>query len=226
MPILKYENQNSIPFTEVSYDFENFFNKTAYAFSIAVDAKSPWTYGHSKRVAYYSLLTSKQLNIEDHNGELPIAGLLHDIGKIGIPDYILNKPDSLTNEEWLQVKKHPIIGSNLIESIGKTDTLASVIRQHHERIDGKGYPYGLKGDEISMNAKVLSVADSFDAMTSNRPYRQKMSNEKALDILKKNAGTQWDSKIVDAFIEAISKDKNYPEDNEKQFSCIPITSSL
>jgi putative nucleotidyltransferase with HDIG domain len=132
------------------------------------------------------------------------AALLHDIGKIDIPDDILKKPTRLTKEEFEIIKKHPVRGAELVKDTF-LEQISTIIEQHHERIDGSGYPYGLKDDEILLEAKILAVADSFDAMTSKRPYREAIEVSKALDELRKLAGVTYDKEIVKLLIECIEK---------------------
>jgi HD-GYP domain-containing protein (c-di-GMP phosphodiesterase class II) len=129
--------------------------------------------------------------------------LLHDIGKIGITDSILLKPDSLTEEEWVEMKKHPVIGYRIASASPDLQQISSYILRHHERYDGGGYPDGLKGEEIPLLARIISIADAYDAMTSDRPYRQGMPKTRAINELKKNAGSQFDPNLVNIFLEAI-----------------------
>jgi HD-GYP domain-containing protein (c-di-GMP phosphodiesterase class II) len=131
---------------------------------------------------------------------LKISGTLHDIGKTAIPDNVLLKPGRLTEEEYAIIKTHPIIGENILKSITLFDTERKIIRHHHERWDGKGYPDGLSGTDIPMLSRILSVADSFDAMISDRPYRKGLKIEEAIDELKRNSNLQFDRTVVDAFI--------------------------
>ena len=139
-----------------------------------------------------------------------VAGNLHDIGKIGIPDNILLKPGSLTEEEYTVVKKHPVSGSNIIGHLGMWTDEQSIIRHHHERYDGKGYPDGLKGKEIPFLSRILSVADVFDALTTDRAYRKKMEDEVAVEIIKENDGSQFDPEIVAVFMDLYNKGKLKP----------------
>lgn len=133
--------------------------------------------------------------------ELKTVGLLHDIGKIAIDDKILNKPGQLTNEEWNEIKRHPEIGYRILSSVNDTAELAELVLAHHERWDGKGYPKGLKGEEIPLQARIIAIADAYDAMTSERAYRNSLSEEAALEELRENAGTQFDPEIIRVFIE-------------------------
>jgi HD-GYP domain-containing protein (c-di-GMP phosphodiesterase class II) len=133
------------------------------------------------------------------------VGYLHDIGKIGVRDSILNKPGPLTTEEYEIVKKHPSIGDSIVSELGLVPEERSIIRHHHERWDGKGYPDGLAGEQIPMLARIVSVVDAFDAMTSKRAYRDAMSREEALAELKKNSGEQFDPRALEAFLKVVEK---------------------
>ena len=137
---------------------------------------------------------------QDEIAKLNVSGNLHDIGKIGIPDTILLKPGRLTDEEYKIIKKHPVIGSNIIGHFGMWTDEQSIIRHHHERFDGKGYPDGLKGEEIPLLSRILSVADVYDALTTDRSYRRKMSDHVAVKIIRENAGSQFDPKVVNIFL--------------------------
>lgn len=179
------------------------FRGVVRAMAIAVDAKSRWTAGHSIRVTRYAVELAHAIGLPESDTEkVNLSGLLHDLGKIGIPDAILDKPARLTEDEWKVMMQHPIIGYEMLKDIWqfKGEILEGIL-YHHERIDGKGYPFGLKGDEIPFMGRLLAVADGFDAMTSDRPYRAGMPKEKALQILMEGAGTQWDKELVKAFID-------------------------
>ncbi|MCS7191384.1 MAG: HD domain-containing protein [Armatimonadetes bacterium] len=180
------------------------FRGTIRAMSVAIDAKSPWTAGHSGRVTRYAVEIAKTIGLNESEIEkVEISGLLHDIGKIGIPDLVLNKPDKLSDEEWQVMKQHPVIGYEILKDIWQfRGGILEGVLYHHERIDGKGYPFGLKGEEIPFMGRLLAVADGFDAMTSERPYRPGMPKEKALQILIEGAGTQWDKDFVKVFVES------------------------
>ncbi|WP_066047919.1 HD domain-containing phosphohydrolase [Robertmurraya korlensis] len=183
--------------------------------SATLDARDPYTSGHSSRVAKFSLEIGHVLGLEKDDLELLYqTALLHDIGKIGVPDYVLLKEGKLTEEEFAHIKAHPVIGEHILKQVQPASKVARMlpgIRHHHERMDGKGYPDGLKDQEIPLYGRIIAVADSFDAMTSDRPYRKGMVEEKALNILLAGKDTQWDSAIVDLFI-SIRKSKQ----NEKR----------
>lgn len=159
---------------------------------------------HSIRVGELCALIASSLNLSATNiGELRTAGLMHDIGKIAIDDKILNKPASLSDSEWLEIKKHPEIGYRILSSLNEYAPIAEYALAHHERWDGNGYPKGLKGEEIPWQARVIAVADAYDAMTGDRPYRKNLSKADAIEIIRKNAGTQFDPEIVKVFIEKV-----------------------
>ncbi len=183
--------------------------QTMIALSRAIEIKDPYTRGHSERVARYAMEIGRALGMKEEDIEnIRYAGLLHDIGKIGVAGRILNKNGKLTEEEYAEVKKHPVLSEEIIKDIEYLKKVRRIIRHHHERYDGRGYPDGLEGEEIPIESRILAIADAFDAMTSTRPYRGAMSVEKAISILKSGAGIQWDPKIMDKAIEAISK--TYP----------------
>lgn len=179
--------------------YENLF-ATLYAFVNAVEARDLYTRQHSNRVAGISLLIGKQLGCSREELDiLNFAGHLHDIGKIGIRDDILLKPGRLTDEEFEKIKEHPAIGANILEHLGMWDKERQIIRCHHERFDGKGYPDGLKGNQIPLLARILSVADVYDAMASDRAYRKRMDEKIILKVIHEGSGHQFDPAIVTAF---------------------------
>lgn len=159
----------------------------------ALDAKDPYTAGHSQRVSDMALALLEFLSLDKNEIEkIHIAAHLHDIGKIGIPDSVLNKPDKLSEEEWEAMKKHPRIGADILSKSRHLKELKDIVLYHHERFDGKGYPEGLKGDEIPLGARIIAVCDSIDAMTSDRGYRRAYSLERCYEEIKKNLGAMYD----------------------------------
>ena len=174
---------------------------TLKALARTVDAKSPWTAGHSERVTANALRIGRALRLSPEElRNLHRGGLLHDIGKIGVPTYILDKPGKLTPGEWRMIRQHPSMGAKIIEPIGPYRPILPVILQHHERFDGKGYPDGLAGNDISLGARILAVADAYDAMVSDRPYRKAMTREQAVHIIREEAGRQFDPHVATAFL--------------------------
>lgn len=167
-----------------------------------IEARDQYTCGHSDRVAKMSQMLARQLGVPSYEcRHIYRAGLLHDIGKVGVADEVLCKPGQLTDDEFNQIKQHPMIGYRILKDLKAFDYVLPGVRWHHERQDGRGYPDGLKGDEIPLMARIMAVADGFDAMTSNRPYRNGMPFEKAESILRNGAGTQWDPDVIDAFFQ-------------------------
>ncbi|MCK4244279.1 MAG: HD domain-containing protein [Candidatus Omnitrophica bacterium] len=171
-----------------------------------IDLKDKYTRGHSEKVSYYSLLMAKELGLSQRRQELiQYAAFLHDIGKVGINLAILQKPGPLNAREWVVIHQHPLNGSAVIKQLGFLRELVPIILHHHERYDGKGYPAKKKNNEIPLGARILAVADAFDAMTSTRAYRPALSKKKAIEELERNKGTQFDPLVVDAFLSAIAK---------------------
>jgi len=177
---------------------------TLTALARAVDAKSPWTAGHSERVTKEALKIGKVFGLSQSELEdLHRGGLLHDIGKIGIPAGILDKPAKLSDEERRMIEEHPRKGARILEPITAYSHVIPMVLQHHEWLNGKGYPDGLAGEDIALGARILAVADVFDALISDRPYRKGMELERTLEIIKGESGTQFDPKVVQAFLEAM-----------------------
>ena len=180
----------------------NDLHEVVNALTTALDAKSHYTCGHSERVAEFSLLLAKGLALSlPEQRRIHIGAHLHDIGKIGIPDAILNKAGKLTDAEFQIMQQHPIIGDNIIRKIKVFHDIVDIIRFHHERFDGKGYPDGLIGTSIPIGARIVAVADALDAMISCRPYRSAYSFEAALAEVSRCSGTQFDPLIVSRFRE-------------------------
>lgn len=183
-------------------DQSQLFASSVQALTSAIDAKDRYTSGHSNRVAYYSVSLAKHLGLSKAERDtLYVAGLLHDIGKIGIDDHVLNKPGALTEEEFEQIKLHPELGFEILKGVRQLDSVLPIVLHHHEAWDGSGYPHGLAGHKIPQMARIMAVADSFDAMSSDRPYRKGISDEKLDSILRDGAGSQWDPEVIDAFFE-------------------------
>ncbi len=175
--------------------------KLIHAFESAMEAKDTYTEGHSRRVETFAVQIATALKLpKEKVKEIQIAALLHDIGKIGIEDIILRKPAKLTEDEFRRIEEHPAIGVSIVEKVGLSDEIKEMIRHHHERYDGRGYPDRLDHTLVSFEAYILGVADAFDAMTSDRPYRSGMSEEKALSILVEESGKQFHPAVVETFL--------------------------
>jgi 5'-deoxynucleotidase YfbR-like HD superfamily hydrolase len=162
-----------------------------------IEARDPYTGGHVWRVSQFAKLLATKIGLsEDEIIKISIAAYLHDLGKVGIPDHILQKAEALTDAEYAIVKTHPSIGSRLLGGHPLAEMVTSAAKDHHERLDGTGYPNGLRGNQLSLTARIVSIADAFDAMTSTRPYRKGMSVEQALGRLEEGAGTQFDAELA------------------------------
>ncbi len=187
-------------------DANELFLDTIKALAAAVDAKDPYTEGHSQRVSEFSLAIGRELGLHrEVLHQLRIGSLFHDLGKIGVPDDILGKPDPLTPEEYREMKKHPAIGANILGQVRMLQNVIPAIEQHHERMDASGYPRGLRGEELSLFGRIVSVADAFDAITSDRPYRKGVSAQKAIEMLYTECPDRLDKRCVDALAHAYQK---------------------
>lgn len=193
---LKYKKQ---------HDHDNeIIKESIETFTGFIDAKDPYTNGHSNRVAKYTRLIAKEMGYEDEElNRIYYVALLHDCGKIGVPDNILGKPDRLTDEEFQIIKSHTTHGSEILSHFKSLPNVNEGARYHHERYDGKGYPEGLAGDDIPLIARMICVADSYDAMNSNRVYRKRLTKEEIINEIERNKGTQFDPKIADIFLKII-----------------------
>ena len=170
----------------------------------AIDEKDPYTRGHSGRVAKYSLIIGRELRLSsDELDKLRISALLHDVGKIGVDDHVLKKPGKLTDEEFTLMKQHPAKGANIMRPVAQLKDMLPGIELHHERMDGQGYPYGLVGEQIPMMARIIAVADTFDAITTNRPYQSAMDLDYAVNRIQQLGGAKFDMDVVNAFYHAV-----------------------
>jgi HD-GYP domain-containing protein (c-di-GMP phosphodiesterase class II) len=188
---------NQRQYSELQHMFEGMIQSLVSA----LDAKDTYTHGHSNRVAELSVILARRLGYQEEQlANILMGGILHDIGKIGVDEAVLRKPGKLTDEEFEQIKQHPTIGFDILKGIRKLAPILPIVRNHHESWDGRGYPDELAGEDIPRDAQIVAVADAFDAMTSDRPYRRGMSLEKVTEIFKQGRGTQWAPDVVDALL--------------------------
>ncbi len=203
---LGHQSAVAIQNARLFHDVQAGFVSTVKALAQAVDAKDSYTAGHSGRVAGYSVLIAEELGFDEAaTRRVRLAGLLHDVGKIGVRDSVLGKPGKLTDEEFAVMKGHPSLGGVILEPVAQLADVIPGIVSHHERFDGRGYPRGLKGGDIPLLGRIIAVADAFDAMTSNRVYRPRLADEVAFGELERNRDIQFDGRMVDAFIRASAK---------------------
>jgi response regulator RpfG family c-di-GMP phosphodiesterase len=210
-------NQTRIALTNAKLfnDIKENYIRTIKALAIAVDAKDTYTHGHSENVMFFSEILARYINLDaEYIQAVKDGGLLHDIGKIGIPGVILNKPGPLTPAEYNGfMKTHPSLGADIIKDVPFLRDLKPIILYHHEHQDGSGYPQGLRGEDIPIGARIVHIADAFEAMTSNRPYRNSLGNAEALRRLKAGRGSQFDAELVDSFIASMLQAGKISEDD-------------
>ncbi len=186
-------------------DLQEAYVSTVRLLVSRIEEKDPYTHGHTERVAEYSVAIAKEMGfIPEEIQRIQFGAFLHDIGKVHTEDHVLHKPGALSEEEWRMVKMHPVRGAEMVKGVRFLERVVDVIRHHHERVDGKGYPDGLKGDQISLAAKIVNVADAFDAMTTDRPYRSGLTVEQAVAQLTEKAGSQFAAEIVDIMVQALN----------------------
>jgi len=180
---------------------------TLLSLAQAIELKDPYTRGHCERVAFYALTIAAQLNLsEDDKRNIKFGSYLHDCGKIGVPEDILNSPDPLTDDQMEIIKKHPLWGADVVRPVKLHKTVMNIILYHHEKCDGSGYPTGLKGEEIPIEARVVAVADVYDALTSDRPYRKQMTPSEAMQVIVKGEGHHFDPAIAEILIRSLSEE--------------------
>lgn len=184
------------------------FEETAMALATAIEAKDRYTGGHTRRVALFAELIANHMGLDKEEvHEVKLSAILHDVGKIGIDDHVLKKEAPLSAVEWEHMKQHPELGWKILANVRCMKRITDGMRYHHERPDGLGYPKKLKGDQIPRIASIISVADTFDAMTSNRPYRKGLDYDTAFEEILRNRGTQFDEKVVDGFVRAFNMER-------------------
>jgi putative nucleotidyltransferase with HDIG domain len=185
-------------------DLQDTYLATVRVLVSTIEAKDPYTHGHTERVAQYSVGIAKAMDFsQDEIQTIQLGAFLHDIGKLHTSDSILHKPGALTDEEWRLVKAHPVRGAQMLQGVKFLEKASDLVRHHHERVDGKGYPDGLRGDEITIGAKIVNVADAFDAMTTDRPYRAGLTMEQAIAQFEEKAGTQFAAEVVEVMVRCL-----------------------
>jgi putative nucleotidyltransferase with HDIG domain len=192
-------------------------SSTIDAISIIVELRDPYTAGHQRRVASLACAIAKELKMsEDQIDKIRMGGLIHDIGKIYIPAEILTKPGRLSKIELDMMKSHPEVGYKILQQVDFIPPIAQIVYQHHERMDGSGYPLGISGDDILLESRIIAVADSVEAMASHRPYRPALGIEKALEMILNEKGKSYDSQIVDACVTLFkNRDFQFPQDSQE-----------
>lgn len=208
LTILATHMGSTIEMARLYEDVKRDYINTVYALAAAVDAKDHYTHGHSTTVMKYSMKIAEAMGLSDEDVEtIKFAGLLHDIGKIGISENIINKPGKLTNEEFTVIKMHPQLGANIISKIDSLKKLVPLVLSHHEWFNGAGYPLGLRGEEVMLGARIISVADAYSTMTSKRPYREERSMEYAVNEMIKCSGQQFDPKVISVFLKVLKEEE-------------------
>jgi HD-GYP domain-containing protein (c-di-GMP phosphodiesterase class II) len=176
------------------------YDSTLKALMAALDEKNAATEGHSERVAQLTLAIAREMGVPDERlNDIERGALLHDVGKVGVPDSVLHKPQTLTQKEWQAMQRHPLLAGLLVSKVGLLEGALPILLYHHERFDGQGYPFGLAGDKIPLEARIFAVVDAYDAITCDRPYRKALSHQEALEEIVENAGGQFDPSVIEAF---------------------------
>lgn len=208
----------NVELSETYEKLEKAYMESIETIRYTVEAKDLYTRGHSDRVSEYSVLIGKKLGLNDEDiRRLRIGGLFHDVGKIGVPDSILQKNAKLTDDEYSQIKNHPTIGAHILSTASIFQDIIPIVKHHHERYDGNGYPSSLKGEEIPYLARIATVADSFDAMTSRRVYRDSLPMDIVISEIEKNKGTQFDPQVADAFLDILKNDYSSIEEIMRKY---------
>ena len=209
--------------SETYEKLEKAYMESIQTIRYTVEAKDTYTRGHSDRVSEYSVLIGQKLGLpEEDIRRLRIGGLFHDVGKIGVPDNILQKNGKLSDDEYSEIKKHPTIGVHILSTASIFQDILPIVKHHHERYDGKGYPSQLKGNDIPYLARIAAVADAFDAMTSKRVYRDSLPIEKVISEIENNKGTQFDPEIADAFLDILKNDYDKIKEIQEKYKEAPL----
>ena len=204
-------------------DLQDAYVSTVRLLVSRIEEKDPYTHGHTERVAAYAVGIAQELGfIPEEVQRIQFGAFLHDIGKVHTEDHVLHKPGALTEEEWRMVKMHPLRGAEMVKGVRFLERVTDMIRHHHERVDGRGYPDGLKGDEISTAAKIVNVADAFDAMTTDRPYRAGLTMEQAIAQMTEKAGSQFAAEIVEVFVRGLESGASRLVQNRSPYVAPPV----
>ncbi len=204
--------------SETNEKLEQAYMDSIQTVRYTVEAKDTYTRGHSDRVSEYSVLIGQKLGLSDEDiNRLRIGGLFHDVGKIGVPDSILQKDDKLSDDEYSEIKNHPTIGAHILSTASIFQDIIPIVKHHHERYDGRGYPSQLKGEDIPYLARIAAVADAFDAMTSKRVYRNSLPIDIVISEIEKNKGTQFDPQIADAFLDILKNNYNKIKEIQEKY---------
>lgn len=208
----------NIELKDASEKLENAYMESIGTLRLAVDAKDQYTRGHSDRVSEYSMLIGRKVELSEEDiNTLRIGGLFHDIGKIGVPDAILLKPGKLSDQEYSEIKNHPAIGAHILATATIFADILPIVKHHHEKYDGFGYPSKLKGEDIPYLARIAAIADTYDAMTSQRPYRDSLPLDVVKEEIRKNLGTQFDPNLAQAFLDILENDYGSVEEIQNKF---------
>ena len=191
----------SVENAQLHRDLQDNYLELVMSLAEAVEIKDRYTRGHSELVSRFAIAIAEKFELtEQETEEIYLGGMLHDVGKIGIDEAILNKKGRLTDDEFEVMKMHPVYGAKIVEPVSYLSTIREMVLQHHEKMDGSGYPSGLPGDEIKLSARIIAVCDVFEGVTSNRPYRKPMKPEKVIKLLEEEAGDKLDPEVVEAFL--------------------------
>jgi HD-GYP domain-containing protein (c-di-GMP phosphodiesterase class II) len=203
--------EQAVLFTKLrSYaqEIETGYDSTLKVLSAALDTRDQDTHGHSERVARLTVALAREMGLPNERlVDMERGALLHDVGKIGVPDAVLRKRDELDDGEWEAMQKHPLLAGLMVSKVGFLEGALPILLYHHEKYDGSGYPFGLQGGAIPLEARIFTVVDAFDAMTSDRPYRQAMPIEDAMSEIRRNSGIQFDPDVVEAFERVVARQK-------------------
>jgi putative nucleotidyltransferase with HDIG domain len=219
--VITDQASSAIQRTILHEQLEESFLQTVISLANAMDARDAYTSDHSQRMASLSEQVSQEMGLnQDQKQAMKWAAILHDIGKIGVPDEILRKPGPLTEEEWVTMERHPEIGAKIVAPVQKLAPVSPIIRAHHERYDGTGYPRGLKGESIPIESRILSVVDAYIAIRDKRVYSESHNHQEAITEIRRNSGTQFDPKVVEIFCKVVEENPDLKQ-NQQSYKTTP-----